>query len=293
VSADQGQTWKAAGDVSGSFTKDLTEDVKGRYGWEVRFGWKGDGGLDALTFTTVTQVAQTIYPRLKPDGSTVVYRSASRAVAPVLPNFGVPEDKLSFEEKTLRSGNVVYTSRSAQSRLAYKVQDNKPGTMVFKIDAPAELLQVTAAAKFNVRVPTPDGCDYRLELSTDTGKTWRPLGRVDVPKDNDAFFGIPKDNDATWGWVYGASDVTASKTRTAWVRVHLYQGGHTVGLMAVDLYGVYRTPPPQALKVTHAWKEAGMVKTHVENIPAGRSEQKYRVPTGKEIVDDFIRLEVP
>src|SRR5262249_38743333 len=61
VSADQGQTWKAVGDVTGSFTKDLTEEVKGRYGWQVRFGWKGAGGLDALTFTTVTQVAQTIY----------------------------------------------------------------------------------------------------------------------------------------------------------------------------------------------------------------------------------------
>jgi hypothetical protein len=291
VSADQGQTWTNAGEVTGKFEKDLTEAVKGRYGWQVRFAWKGDGGLDGLTFTTVTQVAQTIYPRLKPDGCTVVYRARSRGVAPVLPNFGLPEDQARWEEKSLRSSNVAYLGRGPKSRLAYKVQDNKPGTLAFKVESPAELLQVTVAAKFNVRVPTPEGCDYRLEFSTDGGKTWRPLGRADVPKDNDAFFGIPKDNDASWGWMYGAADVAAAKTKTALVRVHLFQGGHAVGLMTADLYGVYRTPPPQTLKLTYAWQESGKLKTHTEEIAAGTSERTFQVPTGKSIVDEYVRLE--
>src|SRR5262249_20379436 len=166
VSADQGQTWTNAGEVTGKFEKDLTDAVKGRYGWQGRFAWKGAGGLDGLAFTTVTQVAQTIYPRLKPDGCTVVYRARSRGVAPLLPNFGLPEDQARWEEKSLRSSNVSYLGRSPKSRLAYKVQDNKPGTVVFKVEAPEELLQVTAAAKFNVRVPTPEGCNYHLELSS-------------------------------------------------------------------------------------------------------------------------------
>lgn len=293
VSADHGQSWKAVAKVTDKFDKDLTEEVKGRYGWQVRFAWKGSGGLDALSFITVTQVAQTIYPRLKPDGCAVVYRAAARGVVPVLPNFGQPEEKAGFEEKALRSANVVYAGRGPQSRLAYKVQDNKPGTIVFRVAAPAELLQVTAAAKFNVRVPTPDGCDYHLELSTDGGKTWRPLGRADIPKDNDAFFGTPKEKDASWGWVHGAADVAATKSKTAWVRVHLFQGGHPVGLMAADLYGVYRTPPPQALKLTYAWKELDTLKTHVAAIPAGTHAAKFHVPTGKTIVDEFVRLEVP
>jgi hypothetical protein len=283
VSADYGQSWKAVGEATGAFAKDLTEEVKGRYGWRVRLSWEGQGGVDALTFTTVTQVAQTIYPRLKPDGSAVVYRAASRAVVPILPNSGLPEEKIGYEEKSQRSANVAYAVRRPQSRLAYKVQDNKPGNIVFRVDAPADLLQVTAAAKFSVRVPPPEGCDYRLELSSDGGKSWRPLGRAD----------IPKDNDASWGCVYGAAGVASAKSKTAWVRVHLYQGGHATGLITTELYGVYRTPPPQRLKLTYAWKESGELKSHVEQIPEGTREHRFRVPTGRTIVDEYVRLEAP
>jgi hypothetical protein len=283
VSADQGQTWKDAGEVTGKFDKDLTDAVKGYYGWQVRLSWKEAAGLDALTFTTVTQVAQTIYPRLKPDGCTVVYRSAARAAVPVLPNFGEAEAVAGrYEEKSLRSANVVYSGRSAKSRFAYSVQGNKPGTVVFRVDAPADLLQVNAAARYNVRVPPPEGCDFHLDISTDGGKTWKPLGKADVPKDNEF----------SSGWMYGSADVTAAKSKSALVRANVYQGGYQVGLMGAELYGVYQTPPPQPLKLTYAWKESGTVKTHVEDIAAGKTEAKFKVPTGKTITDEYVRLEV-
>ena len=109
--------------------------MKGHYGWQVRLGWKGNGGVDAVAFTTVTQVAQTIYPRLKAEGSEVVYRSASRAVVPVLPNFAAAEDVAGrYEEKALRSANVSYAGRSAKSRFAYPVKGNKPGSVVFSVE---------------------------------------------------------------------------------------------------------------------------------------------------------------
>jgi hypothetical protein len=283
VSPDQGQTWKPIGAVSGKFEKDLTDLVKGYYGWQVRLGWKGTGGLDALTFTTVTQVSQAIYPRLKPEGSAVVYRAASRGVVPVLPNFAQAESVAGrYEEKSLRSANVTYAGRSAKSRFAYAVQGNKPGVVVFKVEAPENLVQVAAAARFNVRVPPPEGCDFRLDISTGGGKTWKLLGKADVPKDNDL----------SSGWVYGTGDVSAAKGKTALVRVNVYQGGYQVGLMAAELYGIYQTPPPQAVKLTYAWKESGTVKTHVENVPAGAAERKFTVPTGKTITDEFVRMEV-
>src|SRR5262249_39129346 len=187
VSVDQGQTWKPAGEVKGEFEKDLTDEVKGRYGWQVRFHLSGKEGLDAVTFTTVTQVAQTIYPRLKADGCAVTYRAASRAVQPVLPNFGLAEDAVvRNEEKSLRSDNVVYTGpRTEKTRFAYTVKGPKPGWVVFKVAAPAELLQISAAARFNVRVPPPDTCDYHLEISTDGGKSWKTFAKAEMPKDND------------------------------------------------------------------------------------------------------------
>lgn len=284
VSADQGQTWRPVGDVSGSFTKDLTDDVKGRYGWQVRCRWQDKAGLDALTFTTVTQVAQAIYPRLKPGGCEVVYRAASRAVVPVLPNFGATEEvAVRYEEPALRSANVSYKGRGPKSRLAYLVQGNKPGMVGFRVAAPAPLLAVTAAARYNVRVPPPADCDYRLEMSTDAGRTWKLMARSD----------IPADNEYSSGWIYGAADVSADRPRTALVRVQLYQGGYQVGLMAADLYGIYETPLPQPVTLTYAWKEAGQVKTHIEQLPAGTQERKVHVPTAANIEDVFVRLEAP
>jgi hypothetical protein len=283
VSPDRGQTWKALGEVTGRFEKDLTDTVKGYYGWYVRLGWKGDSGIDALTFTTVTQVAQTIYPRLKPGGSDVVYRAASRGVEPVLPNFAASEEVVGrFEEKSLRSANVSYAARGPKSRFAYPVKGNKPGSVVFRVEAPRELQRVTAAARFSVRVPPPEGCDYHLDISTDNGKTWKPMGKAD----------LPKDNEFSSGWMYGAADVSAAKTRSALVRATVYQGGYQVGLMTAEFYGIYQTPPPPPVKVTYAWKESGQVKTHVENVPEGAREHKFKVPTGKTVVDEFVRFEV-
>ena len=55
LSVDQGQTWRPDRSVRGAFRLDLTDLVKGRYGWRIRFRLGPDAGLDALTFTTVTQ----------------------------------------------------------------------------------------------------------------------------------------------------------------------------------------------------------------------------------------------
>jgi hypothetical protein len=284
VSPDQGQTWRDAGDLRGKFEKDLTDEVKGRYGWHVRFRWKGTDGLDLLQFTTVTQVAQPIYPRLTPGGCAVTYRAASRAVVPVLPNYGTPETVAGrYEDKTLRSPNVVYVGRGEKQRFAYQVQGPKPGWVVFRVAAPANLLQIAAAARFNIRVPPPDGTDFRIEVSTDNGKSWKPLARAD----------IPKDNEYSSGWMYGRADVAAAKPQAALVRVHLFAGGSQVGLMAAELYAIHATPPPGPVKLTYAWKEGGELRTHTETIPAGAAERKFTVPTGKQITDEYVRLEAP
>lgn len=284
VSADRGQTWHAVGEVTGKFEKDLTDQVKGHYGWYVNFSFKGKSGLNALTFTTITQVAQTIYPRLKADGCAVTYRAGSRAVMPILPDFGQPENVASRdEEKSLRSANMVWVGRSAKSRLAYQVEGPKAGTVGFRIEAPASLVQVSAAARFNVRVPPAEGSEYRMEVSTDEGKTWKPLGGVNPPADNEY----------SSAWMYGNADVAAAKAKSAWVRLKLYGGGTFTGLITTELYGVYATPPPAPVKLTYAWKEGGVVKTNVENVPAGKAEHKFIVPTGKQITDEYVRIEVP
>jgi hypothetical protein len=283
VSADGGQTWQDGGELRGAFERDLTDLVKGRYGWQLRFRWQGPDGLNRLRFTTVTQVAQTIYPRLTANGCEVVYRCASRGVVPVLPHFGADEATVvNFAEvKPLRSANMRYMGRDPKQRFAYLVQGPKAGKVVFRVEAPAPLLEVVAAARFNVRVPPPPKHDYRLELSTDAGQSWREMARVS----------IPPDNEYSSAWMAGSRNVEAANTKQAYVAVHLDGGGTQVGLITSELYGVYRTPPPSATRLTITWKEGNVRRTHTESIPANTAEWKFRVPTGQQVADESIRLE--
>jgi hypothetical protein len=285
VSADLGQTWVEAGTIEGKFERDLTEAVKGRYGWQLRFTWEGNCGLDDLTCTTVTQVSQAIYPRLRPGGCEVTYRAAARAVAPVLPDFGAPEPLiLALEEKAFRSANVVYTGRSPKSLKAYSVQGNKPAVVVYKVTSPTQLLQVSAAAQVTVPVPPPaEGCDFHLDLSTDGGKRWQLLGRAD----------IPSDHELSSAWIYGQRDIAESNARVALIRVCFYAGGYALGLKSLELYGLRVTAPPQALTLTYAWKEGAHARTYHEFIPAGTRQRSFQVPTGTAVVDEYVRLEVP
>jgi hypothetical protein len=284
ASADWGQTWQTAGAASGEFRRDLTDLLKGRNGWLIRFRWTGEAGLDRLEFKTTTQVSQTIYPRLKPGGCDATYRCASRGVAPVRPNFGLPEEQLAaIEVKELRSPHVAYAGRSKDSRLAYRVNGNKPGEIVFRVRSPKALLEITAAARYSVRSPSPPECDFHLEVSTDAGRTWRRFAESEVPTDNEF----------SSGWVYGVADVASANAREALVRVHLYGGGYPTGLIDAEFYGVYKTPPPQALELTYGWSEDGHSKMHAEMIPAGAAEHRFHVPTGSEITDGFLRLAAP
>lgn len=281
VSADEGQTWQTLEPLAGRFSRDATDLVKGRFGWRVRFSWDGTSGLKSLALTTVTQVCQTIYPRLKASGSQVVYRAAQRAVVPVLPNFGLPESAVAgWEVRALRSANVVYAPRTKDNRFTYQTTNNQPGAVVFRIDSPTDLVEVSAAVRFGLRVPPPANCDFRLELSVDGGKRWHELGRAE----------IPGDNEYSSGWMYGHSAVTDPSVRTALVRANFYQGGHAAGLIDAELYGLCRTGPAPAVSVTYAWRENGQQRQHQEVIPAGTSEHAFQIPTGASISDDFVRI---
>jgi hypothetical protein len=279
VSANEGQTWHTV-ENRDSEKFDLTEYVKGRYGWQIRLSWSGDAGVDSLQFTTVTQVCQSIYPRLKTGGSDVTYRAGRRAVVAVLPDFGLPESDVSaFEATSIRSDNVVYRGRSEKSRRAYETTNNKPGTVVFRIDSPRRLNEVRAAVRYQLRVPPPTEHDYHLDVSTDNGESWRTFAKAD----------IPDDNEFSSGWLSGKTAIK-SDVKTALVRFHMYAGGHRTGLIDAQFYGVYDIPSNQGLTIEYGWLESNQLKRHKQTVSQGIFEQAFRVDTGSSIRDDFIRL---
>ena len=282
-SVDEGQSWQEFGFVTGDFKVDLTEFVKGRYGWQIRFLMEGQSGIDRLLFDTTCQMNQSIYPRLTAGGSAIFYRAGSRGVVTVQPNFTLAEDQLASVEKSdFRSANLKFQRRTNTLNRVYETTDNQPGQVVFRVKSPGPLTQINAAAKFAVRVPTPENADFHLEYSTDNGATWKALGEAD----------LPTDNQYSSGWVYGSAKIAESDVREALVRVHLYQNGYATGLLDFEGYGIYETPSTRPLTITYGWKEGGTLETFVETVDAGVTEKRFRVPTGDQVVDEFVRLEV-
>jgi hypothetical protein len=279
VSVNHGQSWQQAGQLEGDFQLDLTDAVKGRYGWQLRFRWQGTSGLDQLRFVTVTQVSQMIYPRLTADGSQVSYQAASRAVVPVLPDLELPEQEQAYEVQSMRSDNVRFASRTKKNRFAYQTTNNKPASIVFRVDAPRRLVEVHAAVRYGIRVPPPAETDYRLEVSTDEGKTWQPMARAE----------IPTDNEYSSGWLAGETSLSTDVT-SALVRVTFYAGGYTTGIIEAELYGVYQSDLPGAVELTYGWNESGESRTHVERIKAGAQSHRFTVPTGANVQDEFVRM---
>ena len=84
-----------------------------------------------------------------------------------------------------------------------------------------------------------------------------------------------------------------AKTSKALVRVQLYQDGYQAGLIDTQLYGVYECPPAGETTVTYGWQENGNSKSHSEVVPAGEVEHSFDVPTGTNVVDEFVRISVP
>jgi hypothetical protein len=279
VSADEGQSWHTV-KSSGSKPIDLTEYVKGRYGWQIRLSWSDHAGIDSLRFTTITQVCQAIYPRLKASGTDVTYRTGQRGVVAVLPDLGLPEARVSaFEETSMRSANVEYRGRSEDSRRAYETTNNKPGSVVFKINSPSRLTEVRAAIRYQLRVPPPKEHDYRLDVSTDNGRTWHTFARAD----------IPTDNEFSSGWLSGRASIEADTT-SALVRFSMFAGGHRTGLMDAQLYGVYDVPSTQEISIEYGWIDSNMLRRHVETIPKGVLTRRFQVDTGPEVRDEFVRI---
>ncbi len=270
-------------DDQGRFHVDLTDIVKGRYGWQMRFWISDNRGIDELKFTTVTQVAQGIYPRLTPNGCQVDYQCGSRGVIALLPDFSLPEQLVEekFEATRFRSKNLEYKYRGPKQRLAYQARDNRPAEVVFHLKAPAELLEIRAAARYQLPQPPPPEADYRLEFSMDDGNSWTEFGKSQ----------IPADNEFSSGWLAATADVTQTRKKQVLVKVKMDAGPRPAGLIDFQLYGIYRIAPPQAVMLEYGWlDEQQKLQTYQEKIPPTAGKHRLTVPTGAIARDDFVRL---
>ena len=133
VSVDGGRTWTALGTLPNRARLDLTRYVRGRYGYLIRLGMKGEPGvavLRALELRTWGQVAPISLPRLA-KGRNVLRlgvndpRGSATRLLPVLPHLGDAADVKKYGVRI--SGE--YTPGRANQRLR--------GQAVVPVEAPA------------------------------------------------------------------------------------------------------------------------------------------------------------
>lgn len=281
VSVDEGLSWQTVqlGDGPG-FRIDLTEQVKGRYGWQIRFSWEGKAGIDELRFQTTTQVSQTMYPRLSPNGSEVTVQQKPRSVIAVLPNWGLTEKKLAaVEVAELRSSNLRYAPRSEQNRVAYSPVNSNAAHVVFRMDSSSPLLELVGSMRYRLPIPPPEDCSFELQVSLDEGRSWKTFARADVPADNEY----------SSGWLAGSTSIEGEQ-KAALIRCVMHAPQRKSGLIDARFYAIREAPHPRRITAEFGWYEDGQLKTHPVVLSSDSDRQTRTVPTGADIEDRFMRL---
>jgi hypothetical protein len=259
VSVDQGLTWQEAGAFTDGL--DLTDFVKGRRQYLLRFGAGAKALADSgLRMTTACQANGSVLPRLKDDGARVNFAASHRAVISAGPNreqakTHVVEGGFDTPRVTLELATPRQESVAAIHAVGHVASSNPPSADV----------------------------KYRIEYSTDGGKSWKPL-----VKD----WSIPRrGNEPTDFWsqslCYGSVELAGTDAKSA--RVRFANDGGKKYLRA-ELHLVYRTAAADGTKVTFDWTEAAGAKRESHLFAAGKNEP-WDLKTGKNTQTRWVEFE--
>ncbi len=261
ISVDQGATWQEAGRFRDGL--DLTDFAKGRRQYFLRFhaaaralAWKG------LTITTVCQANSSVMPRLKDQGSTVRFAASGRAVVSAGPN--LPQAQAHCVAGKFGSPEVTLEVATPRGEPA---------------------LEVYAAAHVLSGSPPQPEIRYQIEMSTDAGRTWRPIVRDwTVPRRGQE----PKD---FWSqsFCWGRGELNGAAVSSVRVRFR-NNGGKRYARGEVHL--VYRPAGQDATQVTLNWTDDRGAHQLSHRFAGSQSEKAdlWQVPTGRGVETRWVEM---
>jgi hypothetical protein len=259
VSTDQGKTWHDAGKLAGAL--DLTDHVKGHRQYFLRFGAGAKVLAKAgLTMTTVCQASGAVMPRLKDNGSRVLFEASGRAVVSAGPNL-----------------------KQAEAHVIAGKFGTPAVTLELATPRKEAVVAIHAAAHINSSNPPRPEVKYQIEYSTDAGKTWQPLVKDwTIPRRGDE----PKDfwsQSLCWGTVEPKGAATSVQVRFR------NSGGKPFARCEVHL--VYRTAAADRTRVTFDWTDAAGPHRSAHVVAAGKGPQEWQVPTGRNVHTRWVEFE--
>ncbi|HEX6985736.1 MAG TPA: hypothetical protein VF170_10175, partial [Planctomycetaceae bacterium] len=215
-----------------------------------------------LTVTTVCQANPSTMPRLTDGGSRVTFLASGRGVVSAGPNL----DQASRHVVEGAIGSPRVTLELATPR-------GEPAVEVY-----------AAAHVLSGNPPDPE-IKYAIDLSTDGGRTWRPVvadWSVTPRGENPPDF---------WSQslCYGSAQLDEPATGPVRVRFR-NDGGRSYARCEAHL--VYRTTPDDATKVTFAWTEGDAERRSSHTIPSAVGEPaEWDVPTGRDVKTRWVEFE--
>jgi hypothetical protein len=259
VSTDRGGTWQRAGDFQDGI--DLTDLVKGHRQYWLRLHAGAPALAKAgLTMTTVCQANAATMPRLKDGGSTVRFEASGRAVVSAGPN-------LPHAQAALVAGKFGTPSATLELQAPRK----------------EPIVAIHAAAHVLSSNPPRPEVMYRIDYSTDGGKSWTPIvkdwsitRRGDEPGD---FWS----QSLVWGSIELAEQARGP------VRVRFSNTGGKAFARA-EAHLVYRADAGDVTKVTFAWTDDGGAHES-PRVAAADKAVPWTLATGKNVRTRWVDFE--
>jgi hypothetical protein len=259
ISADDGKTWQDCGAFRDGL--DLTDRVKGHRQYLLRLGSGAKELRDAsLTITTVCQANPAVMPRLSDGGSKVTFAASGRTVVSAGPE--VPHANAHLIEGQFGSPKV---------------------TLELAAPRDGRVLAVHAAAHVFSSSPPSPRVKYRIEVSTDGGKSWQPMvkdwsitRRGDEPKD---FWS----QSLCWG------ALTLDRPTTKPVRVRFANDGGKA-YARCEAHLVYEPKGSDATRVTFAWSDERSERQASHTFTGGAKAATWTVPTGKSVQTRWVEF---
>ena len=275
LSDTNGRQWKeiARVDRPGEAKLDLTPYILRRYDYSLRLTLEGAGtSVESLSLAEDVQCSQRALPALDKGANAITFSA------------GPQESTVTVEAAGLKwkGKQPTYEDMGAQIERMDAAAIEKYGTfspaapdasIAFPIETPGDIARLRVHC--NYRASNKDEA-WIIEASFDDGGSWKSIGRAEGPTRNDAR-------------TFELSAVPAG-TRKALVRLRGTQTGSLV-LFSIRIDADYKEPGGfRPVKVTFAWSEAGVEKTHVHVARSPR--ETYTITCAEKPVMKSISLEL-
>ena len=266
LSADLGQTWSEAADLSEGSRLDLTDKAKGLHSYYLRLNASAaDLAKMGIAIRTVCMANDRLIPHLDSNGSTVTYASTGTATFSAGPNI-----------------------QQAQGFITDGGFGQDHVTMTVPSPNGARIKAVTASAQVLSKNPPDETVRYQIEVSTDGGTNWEPIVR-DWQIEN---LGYQVDDYFSKSYCYGTQPLADEASEV----VMRFTNNGGVKYQRTEVHLAYETPNNGPVRVTFQWAEGKeateKTASRVFSMEPTGEESTWAIATGENVETQWVEMQL-